>query len=254
MFFTLSKITYFLLCPVTWILVLLAFGIFLKKAKASRRFLITAFVFFLFFTNSAIIDELLRFWEKPYTILKYDQKFEAGIVLGGGMVTEDNDYDRLIFRDNTDRFLQALELYKKGVIKKIIFCGGPGSLVFKETREAPLIQKYLIEIGVPESDIIIDSTSNNTHQNAVNCAAIINQKFESKSFLLITSALHMKRAKACFINEGMCITMYPTSKFVGRRRTDIGYYLIPNTEALSRWDEYIHEVIGYFVYAFMGYI
>ncbi len=209
---------------------------------------------FMFFSNSAIIDEFVRMWEETYTFAPTNQKFEAGIVLGGGMVTKDHDYDRLIFRENTDRFLQALDLYKKGTIKKIILCGGPGSLVFKETREATLLQDYMIQLGIPQGDILVDSTSKNTHENAVNCTKIINQQFERKNFLLITSALHMKRAKACFTNEGLCTTIYPTSKMVGHRRTDLGYYLIPNTEALSRWDEYLHEVLGYVVYTFMGYI
>jgi uncharacterized SAM-binding protein YcdF (DUF218 family) len=254
MFFIVSKILYFLLCPITWILILLILGVLVKKPKLARKYYITSLVFFIIFTNPAIIDELLRLWEKPFTITQADEKFEAGIVLGGGMVTIDKDYDRLIFRENTDRFLQALDLYKKGTIKKIIVCGGSGSIVFKETIEGLLIERYLTGIGVPKSDILIDSTSNNTHENAVNCAAIIKKNFTKSNFLLITSALHMKRAQGCFNNEGICVTTYPVSKLTGYRRTDIGYYLVPDTEALISWDKYIHEVFGYFVYFLMGYI
>jgi uncharacterized SAM-binding protein YcdF (DUF218 family) len=229
-------------------------GVLVKKPKLARKFYITTLVFFIFFTNPAIIDELLRLWEKPMTIVRTDQKYEAGIVLGGGMVTIDKDYDRLIFHDNTDRIMQALNLYKKGTIKKIIICGGPGSIVFKETIEGLLLKRYLTEIGVPESDILIDSTSNNTHENAVNCASIINKNFTKRSFLLITSAIHMKRAQDCFNKQGICTTAYPVSKIVGYRRTDVGYYLLPNTEALIRWDKYLHEVFGYVTYTVMGYI
>jgi uncharacterized SAM-binding protein YcdF (DUF218 family) len=117
-----------------------------------------------------------------------------------------------------------------------------------------LIERYLIDIGIPKSDILVDSTSKNTHENAVNCADIVRKNFTDGSFLLITSSLHMKRAQACFRNEGVCVTPYAVSKYVGYRRTDIGYYLIPDTEALIRWDKYIHEVFGYVVYTFAGYI
>lgn len=254
MFFFISKILYFLLCPITWILLLLILGVLVKDQKRARKYYITTLVFFIFFTNPSIIDELLRLWEKPFTITRADQKFEAGIVLGGGMVTIDKDYDRLIFRENTDRFLQALDLYKKGSIRKIIVCGGPGSIVFKETIEGLLIERYLTGIGVPKSDILIDSTSNNTHENAVNCAAIIKNNFTDGKFLLITSALHMNRAIGCFNNEGLCVTAYPVSKLTGYRRTDIGFYLLPDTEALIKWDKYLHEVFGYVVYTMMGYI
>jgi len=254
MFFFLSKILYFLLCPLTWILILLVVGIIVKKPKLARKYYIASLVFFIFFTNPAIIDEFIRLWERPMTILPAEEKYDAGIVLGGGMVTIDKDYDRLIFRDNTDRLLQALDLYKRGTIKKIIISSGSGSIVFKETREAALIDRYLKTIGIPKSDVLIDSSSKNTHENAVNCAAIIKNNFTQKSFLLITSALHMKRAVGCFNNEHICITPYPVSKLVGIRRGDFGYYIIPDTEALLRWDKYLHEVFGYLVYTAMGYI
>ncbi|MEI6854079.1 MAG: YdcF family protein [Bacteroidota bacterium] len=254
MFFLISKILYFLLCPLTWILILLIVAVLIRKPKLARKYYITTLVFFIFFTNPAIIDELLRLWEQPMTMIHADQQFEAGIVLGGGMVTIDKDYDRLIFQNNTDRILQTLDLYKKGTIKKIIICGGPGTIVFKETIEGILLKRYLTEIGVPKDDIYIDSTSNNTHENAVNCADIINKNFTKRSFLLITSAIHMKRAQDCFSKQGICTTAYPVSKIVGYRRTDIGYYLMPDAEVLIKWDKYLHEVFGYVTYTVMGYI
>lgn len=244
----------FLLSPLTWIIILLVSGLFFKNAKRKKRVYISAVVFSIFFTNPAIVDELLRCWEEPFTVNDKNITYEAGIVLGGGMVTIDNDYDRLIFRDNTDRFLQALHLYKNGQLNKIILSGGSGSLVFKEFLEASLIKRYLVEIGVPDSAILIDSTSDNTYQNAVNCAEIIKTQCTEGHYLLITSALHMKRAKACFDKQGLCVSTFPTNKFVGPRRTDIGYYLIPDTEALIRWEKFIHEVLGYLIYTIMGYI
>ena len=254
MFFIISKITAFLLSPLTLICVLFLCGIVARSGKHSRRYFITAFVFFMFFTNAAFIDELIRSWEEPMITLDKGQHYDAGIVLGGGMVDIDNNNDRLIFRDNTDRILQAILLYQQGVVKKVIVSGGPGSLVFNDVIEAKLIKRYWLDIGLPESDIIIDSTSHNTHENAVNCVHIINKTCQQTHILLITSALHMKRATACFNNEGQCVTMYSVGQIAGKRRTDIGYYLIPETEAITRWENYIHEVLGYLMYAMMGYI
>jgi vancomycin permeability regulator SanA len=141
MFFYVSKVLYFLLCPLTWIVILLIIGVFIKNAARARKIFIAALIALLCFSNSALIDEMLRLWEVPYANTQNGQHYEAGIVLGGGMVTFDKDYDRLIFRENTDRFLQALDLYKKGIIKKIIVCGGPGSIVFRETIEGLLIER-----------------------------------------------------------------------------------------------------------------
>jgi len=254
MFFIISKIMAFLLTPLTWIIILLVAGLIIKNARRKKRVYITAVIFAIFFTNPVVIDELLRCWEEPFTVNEKNITYEAGIVLGGGMVTIDNDYDRLIFQDNTDRFLQALHLYKNGQIKNIILSGGSGSLVFKDFLESALIKRYLVEIGVPDSVIFIDSTSDNTHQNAVNCKDIIQKQFKHGPYLLITSSLHMKRAHACFAKQGVIVSIYPTNKFVGPRRTDIGYYLVPSAEALIRWEKYIHEVFGYLIYKIMGYV
>ncbi|HOY31212.1 MAG TPA: YdcF family protein [Bacteroidales bacterium] len=254
MFFIISKITAFLLNPLTWIIILLIAGLIFKNPKRKKRINIAAVICVLLFTNPAIIDEIIRCWEEPYSVNDKTQSYEAGVVLGGGMVTIDFIHDRLIFHENTDRFLQALHLYKCGQIKKIILSGGSGSLVFKDFLEGPLIKRYLLDIGVPDSVILVDSTSNNTYQNAVNCAAIIKTNCNKGQFLLITSAMHMKRSKACFAKQGIDAISYPTNKLVGLRRTDIGYYLIPEAEALVRWEKYLHEVIGYLVYKIMGYV
>ncbi len=253
MFFIISKITAFLLAPLTWIILLLLAGLIVKNAKRKKRLFIATAFCAVFFTNPAIIDEILRCYEEPYIVNDKTATYDAGIVLGGGMVTIDFIHDRLIFHENTDRFLQALHLYKNGQIKKIILSGGSGSIVFKDFLEGPLIRRYLVDIGVPDSAILVDSTSNNTHQNAVNCAEIIKAKCDGGRYLLITSALHMKRAKACFIKQGIMVSPYPTNKYVGPRRTDIGYYLVPEAEALIRWEKFIHESLGYLIYKIMRY-
>ncbi|MEI6123731.1 MAG: YdcF family protein [Bacteroidota bacterium] len=254
MFFIISKLGAFLLSPLTWVVLLLLCGLVIRNSKRARHYYLAGFIAFMFFTNAPIIDELVRAWEEPMMIPAANEHYQAGVVLGGGMVTIDTDYDRLIFRENTDRFLQAFSLYKNHIIKKIIISGGSGSLVFKETIEATLIKRYLTDVGVPLSDIIIDSTSNNTYENAVNCTKIIGSRYQTGRFLLLTSALHMRRAAACFGSQGQCMVMYPVGKMVGKRRTDIGYYLLPDTEALIRWEKYLHEVLGYLSYTFMGYI
>lgn len=254
MFFTISKITAFLLNPLTWIVILFVAALFVKNARRKKRVSIAGVVCLIMFTNPAIIDNLLRTWEEPYQLMDKKASYRAGIVLGGGMVTIDQKHDRLIFHENTDRFLQGLHLYENGQIQKIILSGGAGNLVFRQFLEASLIKRYLLEIGVPAEDILIDSSSDNTHQNAVNVAKIINEQGRGGDYLLITSSLHMKRAKACFAKQGIITTAYPTNKMVGPHRTDVGYYLIPSAGALVRWEKFLHELLGYIVYAIMGYI
>ncbi len=255
MFFLISKILSFLISPFTWIIVLLLLGVFLKNKKIARRLLISCVFVALFFSNSFIADEVFSWWEYPVTPdNQITQVYDVGIVLGGGMVTIDAQNNRMTFRNNTDRFLQAVSLYKTGKIKNILLSSGSGSLIYRDMLEASLLKKYMIQIGLPDSVILIDSVSDNTYQNAKYSAEILNKKFPTGKFLLITSSFHMNRALACFKKAGILADPYSTNKMMGKRKFDLMKLLIPNIEAISTWDKLIHEIAGYFTYSLMGYL
>lgn len=255
MFFTLSKIASYFLSPLFWILILLLIGILLRNRRSGIRVLVTALVLFYLFSNRFLADEFIRAWEVPLTeesFLKPD--YDAAIVLGGSVVNYDKPADRLIFRRNADKLLQAIDLFHSGRVKCLILSGGPGDLIIRDQLEASLMKKYLVSVGIPDSVILVDSLSDNTHENAVNSAKILKEQFPKGDFLLITTALHMRRAEACFLNEGIRLTVYPTSKLTGERRFDPEHLLVPQTESFLYWKNWLHEVIGFTVYKVKGYL
>ncbi|HNW99060.1 MAG TPA: YdcF family protein [Bacteroidales bacterium] len=255
MFFVISKILSVLLTPFLWILILFVLALLVRNKKWSRRFLIYGVVAFLFFSNTFIVDELTHLWEYPLTEdSKLKESYDVGIILGGGMVTIDTDYDRMTFRNNTDRMLQALRLYKEGRIKKFLFSSGAGSLVYRDMLESALLKRYMKIIEIPDSVILVDSVSDNTHENAVNTAEILKKNHLHDNCLLITSSMHMRRAVGCFKKENIEVTPYSVCLITGKRKWDIGHLLIPNIEAITRWDQLIHEVAGYVIYAINGYL
>jgi uncharacterized SAM-binding protein YcdF (DUF218 family) len=255
MFFIIAQILSFLFNPVTWIITLLFLALFLRNKKWAKRCLVFVTIMTLFFTNPFITDEVIRLWEYPITQDKeLAASYDAGVVLGGGMVTIDTDYDRMTFHNNTDRIFQAVGLYKTGRIKKMLISSGSGSLLFRDMLESSLLKRYLLTIGIPDSVILIDSLSDNTYQNAENSAQILKKEFPSGKFLLITSSIHMRRAIGCFNKAGIEVTPYSTCKITGRRTFRIGHLFIISIEALDNWDKLIHEVIGYAVYAIWGYL
>ncbi|MFA4852892.1 MAG: YdcF family protein [Bacteroidales bacterium] len=255
MFFIFSQILSFLFNPVTWIITLLLLALLLRNKKWAKRCLVFVTIMTLFFTNQFIADEVIRLWEYPITQDKeLAASYDAGVVLGGGMVTIDTDYDRMTFRNSTDRIFQAVGLYKTGRIKKILISSGSGSLMFRDMLESPLLKRYLLTVGIPDSVILIDSLSDNTHQNAVNSAKILKKEFPAGKFLLITSSIHMRRAMGCFKKAGIQVTPYSTDKLTGKRIFRIGHLFIPGIDALEVWNKLIHEVIGYAVYAIWGYL
>ena len=141
MFFILSKILAFLFSPITWILALIALSMLLRKPKLKKRFLIAALVVGLFFTNTFIAKEFMRRWEpEPTSVNSIQKKYDAVIVLGGGIVTTNAQNRTLTFRNNPDRIMQALWLYENGKAGKILISGGSGSMQYPDMLESVLLR------------------------------------------------------------------------------------------------------------------
>ncbi|MBI4929230.1 MAG: YdcF family protein [Bacteroidetes bacterium] len=254
MFFFISKILSFLITPVIWVFVLLLFSLLSKNPKRKKRSLIWALCLFYFFSNSFILEEVNRVWEVPATHYKDLKTYDAGIVLGG-MLEYDIDFDRLQFFRGADRLFQAVELYKTGVIKKIFFVGGSGSIEFAHIKEGMFVRRYLLTIGIPDKDIWIENESRNTHENAINAKGFLEEhQYQSGKFLLITSASHMRRAFGCFNKVRINVSPYSVDRNASPvRRYSFDHLFIPDVETLLKWDALIHEWIGMIVYKMKGY-
>lgn len=211
-------------------------------------------IMFYLFSNRFIADSVMSRLETTITTIDKDKTFEMGIVLGGNIVNYDRENERHIFRNNTDRFLQAIRLMKEGKVKMILLSAGPGHMMLNDWYEAAFLKKYLIAIGIPDSLILVDSTSRNTYENAINSRKLLDEQCKNCECLLLTSAYHMKRSVACFKKAGIEVTPYATGKFTGIRRTDFEYYIVPDLDSFFHWRIIIHERIGYLAYKLAGYI
>ncbi|MBE9467952.1 MAG: YdcF family protein [Bacteroidetes bacterium] len=254
MFFFFSKLLIFTITPLVWIIALLLISLFAKKTKIKKYCLIASISLLLFFSNSFILDEFMRAWEiKAVQDCELKQSYDYGILLSG-MTAPDKKYKRLNFLRSSDRLLQTIRLYKQNRIKKIFISGGSGSIIQKEYCEARDLKNYLIQIGVPEEDIITEINSRNTRENAEFTAKILLNKEQTSSCLLITSAFHMRRSKGCFNKTGLKVDIYPTDRYAGQRKYIFDHLFIPNHNAFNSWNLLIHEVTGYITYAVVGYV
>lgn len=249
MILILSKIVYFLITPLTWLLIAMLIWSFAKKKKVKQIAKIFTISVALFFSNTFIYKEALRLWEIPAINKSEIQKHDVGIVLGG-MFEYDNDANRLSIRRGGDRIWQAIDLYKAKKISKICIVGKHGNVVDKGLDEAVQLKTQLVEWGIPAIDILIETESRNTNENAKFTAALFKQSYPHfDSFLLITSARHMKRAKASFDNYDLEVTPFSTDQYVGGNR----YYtwdefIIPSSDTFNGWFGLIKEVVGYVGY------
>ena len=255
MFFIFSKILSILVHPFTWILLLVLFGLITKKVNRKKWSYRIAGIVALFFSNTVIFCEFTRLWEPEGAKIENVGHYDVAIVLGG-MAEYDNNLDRLSLRRGGDRIWQTMHLYHVGKVDKIMIVGANGDIYDKGLNEAVQFRDILLDFGIPDTDIIIEENSKNTYQNAVESKKVLKDYPDIEKILLVTSALHMKRSKACFEKAGFLdFDTFTTDHYTGEKR---GYtfeqFLVPNVSNMSDWSKLIHEWVGYTSYWFAGYI
>lgn len=131
----------------------------------------------------------------------------------------DEIIDRLLYKDLEDtgenidciivlgsikatkyRVPMAVNVYNSGRANKIMLCGGASREFPDGTRiEAEDMYKRVLELGVPEEDIILENTSQNTVENIL-CALVELQRVfwlnRINKILLVTTTYHMRRSMA----------------------------------------------------------
>jgi uncharacterized SAM-binding protein YcdF (DUF218 family) len=153
---------------------------------------------------------------------------------------------------NVDRFIQTANLYHRGIIKKIIVSGGTGSLIQKEPPEASYLRQQLIDNGVNPAAIYMDNRSRNTYENAVFSKTITDSLHLQPPFVLITSAIHMKRSKSVFTKAGVQFIAYPCDYKVYPLDYTFENTIVPRIELLNDWSYFIKEMVGLAVYKLTG--
>lgn len=256
MFFILSKVFYFALQPISWIVSLLLWAILTKKMTRKWQLLRGVFFLTLFLTNPFIAYRVFHAWEYPHTpIENMRDTFHVGIVLGGySNFSTYCDDERLNFDMASNRLLDAVVLYKKGIIKKILISGGDGDMMRKARPEAAASKPFLLQLDIPEQDILVENESKNTHENALYCKKYLDTMPQKGRILLITSAFHLRRAVGCFQKQNIDFQPF-ASHFIAKRFAWNGSrWLIPQADLLNEWEIFIKEWLGYIAYKMKGYL
>jgi uncharacterized SAM-binding protein YcdF (DUF218 family) len=113
-------------------------------------------------------------------------------------------------------------------------------------------------LDVEAKDIIVESKSRKTKENAEFCFDVLhrrNKKISQSKVLLSTSAMHMKRAEACFKKAGFKTVSFAVDHQTGRNRNyTLEEILIPNSKILFNWNGLFKEYVGFLIYKLMGYL
>lgn len=161
---------------------------------------------------------------------------DAIVVLGGGKLPV-NDWTRATTRAGT-----GLSLWREGF--------APLLLVSGNDQASQLADGYKLS-GVPTHDLRIEGLSTNTHENARNSAAILRAN-GSTDILLVTSAIHMRRAAGAFRHEGVTVSPVPSAD--GHARLAKAPAWLPRREALTLTARCLREYVALWIYRERGWI
>lgn len=101
-----------------------------------------------------------------------------------------------------ERTTKAVEMYKEGRVKKLVFMGGgygDSNASDDHTPESHKMRDLAITMGVNPNDIIIEDSSTNTKENILYAIKLLNLT-ENDTVMLITSEFHLKRCDALIKN------------------------------------------------------
>ena len=161
--------------------------------------LITALLIYLVGASPIVARQLFKSLEQNYPPLDPVSApyADAIVLLGGGLDIPIPPRKTPQLKSGSDRLWQAAQLYNAGRAPYLLIAGGNVFPFPNFEGEARYIAEVLIAWGVPRENILFESDSRTTHQNAANIAPILND-LEVRTILLVTSAYHMKRSLGTF--------------------------------------------------------
>lgn len=127
-------------------------------------------------------------------------KADVAIVLGAAVWGEEPSPSL------TERLNLALAMYQQNYVPKLIVSGGLGD--GEQVAEAVAMQRYLLQKGVPERDILLDDKSRTTFENLVNSKQLM-VKNGFSSALIVSHGYHL--ARAVDIAASLDMTVFPVA-------------------------------------------
>ncbi|MBF0421634.1 MAG: YdcF family protein [Magnetococcales bacterium] len=183
--------------------------------------------------------------ERPYPMIPIASvpTAEAIVLLGGGIIPAQLPGSFPNLEQPADRAWHAARLFHAGKAPLIILSGGRSRSHYL-TSEAQAMRLFMKDLGVPDHAMVLEERSKNTSENAIYTLEILRRRHIG-TILLVTSALHMRRALKLFQAEDIQIIPAATDHEVGVATG--GWRFLPEAKALEGSGRAIKEWIGPFV-------
>lgn len=235
-----------LISPIgTWLAVTL-----LSIVLVRRRFVRTgavgaalAAIWLCMWATPAASEWVIRRVESPFPPLTLATvaQAQAIVVLGGGMTPPSRSQPYGDLSRASDRVWHAARLQKAGKAPLVLLSGGSDPTV-SIVAEAEAMRSFIVDLGVPDSALILEMESRNTRGNAKYSAKLLRERHISH-IILVTSAMHMTRVLAEFRAEGLDVVPVATDHTFATPLGTLRAWL-PAAEALDDSGRAFKEIVG----------
>jgi uncharacterized SAM-binding protein YcdF (DUF218 family) len=263
MFLFLSKLLPLFVYPVGLASMLLIAALFTHKRRRVQMACIgSALALLLIFSNQWVTHQLVSSLEWQYLPSGELPQTEAIVLLGGGTRPHLPPRPMSEMNEAGDRLAYAAKLYHEGKSPIIVVSGGFIEFFGATVPESEAMRDLLVMLGVPDEDIVLESRSRNTHENAI----FVRELADAQGFneiLLVTSGLHMPRSVAIFEHEGFEVIPAPVDFLAtwgeDGRTVEVGVdgwllQWLPNAERLDHSTRALREYLGIVVYRLRGWL
>ncbi len=127
-----------------------------------------------------------------------DNDAQAIVVLSGSIYPPNEIQQQAILGPSTMfRCLHAYEVYRAGPPRPLILSGGIVDPDRRGPTLAEAMRDFMRKLGVPDRDLILETSSRTTYENALQSAVILRER-EIDKVILVTDATHLDRSVRCF--------------------------------------------------------
>lgn len=198
---------------------------------------------------------LLGALERPWlehTLAQAPSSADAVIVLGGGWRHSYSDFLSLDLTPAADRWIAGVELCRRGVSTNLVVGGDPVQPPLGALPDSERLREWLRLWGFRDLQLHTLGPVRTTRDEAINAKDLIDRRGWTR-VVLVTSALHMRRAVATFERVGL--TVEPVAcDFQVERWSDQPprWRPFPDEDAFATFGLWWHEQLGWLAYRFFG--
>lgn len=228
--------------PGLFIILLFLLWMYMRlKHLSGRKFVFFILLLLYILSIAPVSDVLVRGLERHFVPGAHPAG-DVLVFLGGGAVTDVPDLGAVdqLSSVSASRLMTAARLQRLTGLALIL---SGGRIFTAGAEEAVVAKRVLMELGIPESKILVEAHSRNTAENAKYTRVLCGEK-KWQQVILITSAMHMPRSVAFFERQGLKVVPYPCDYQVDGTIKLTALSFVPNAGSLSASSAALKEYLG----------